>query len=435
LPGEEPESGRNDTAIFDSGDAKPPLFDKRGRETTERPSRDREGRRRLGGGATVKKGSEAPSPFRAPRRSRRTPLEQAWIETVSRNHYEQGPHAVADARSAMRAETYYCPATAARTTDVPACRQLACKEQYWSGQRAYEINGAPAEVLHEAGRLLGAAKQASVEAWVEFHQPKDMARASLAPPVDLIVTRPRIFRCCSLCTGLYRWWMVPVQRTLGAHIAARRIREAHLADTRSKAQLTLSVHTGVPGDCAEGRRVNTSEWRDDRGEIGRHVKTLPNGRVQFLRNGLPAAGWSLSRQIVGKRHPYSTTRTLTFKTKPHRRYSQPIQKAAGPCYWEPRVWPTRDGAEIFGPLVFSRPSRVGRPKIGDLPLNNSQKSMRKRERAEYREILVPPGISDKAAVSSLAHVLAFFLFRQPTNHEVHHHHLEHRNQVHASPAQ
>jgi hypothetical protein len=218
LPGVEPDYCKQDTPLLDL-EHTPPLLDEPDRDTPERPTRTEDGRIVGDGSVTVRKTSEQPPAFSVPAR-RQGPLTAPWRKAVSGNDCPTGPHAVAYALSVMRGETFFCAATEARTPVAPPCRQLACLPKYWRGQAPYAfygipakalaIYGIPAEAIHEAAALFGAAKQASVEAWVEYHQPKDMARASLPPPVDLIITRPRIFRCCSICTGLYRWWMVPV---------------------------------------------------------------------------------------------------------------------------------------------------------------------------------------------------------------------------------
>jgi hypothetical protein len=315
-----------------------------------------------------------------------------------------------------------------------------CLEKYLVGQKTFEVSGIPAGAHTKALELFVEGKRAQAENLTDFFATDQEGVSAKTEPSSDNVPRswdhPSIPPLDKKATMELLWRKLHVKAPWPSRedVSAACIYTAHMEHAREQSLLTPSIHTGP--ECNGARRIVTDEPRDQRtGEAGYQAKLSSDGRVQFLKNGSPAVGFSRARQIVGKRYPYSTTRTLTFKTKPFRRDSQPIQRAASLCYWERNPWPTHDGAEIFGPFVFSRPSNVGRPKIGDLPLNNSQKSMRKRERAEYREILVPPGISDKAAVSSLAHTLAFFLFHQPTNHEVHHHQAKHRNQAHASPAQ
>jgi hypothetical protein len=157
-------------------------------------------------------------------------------------------------------------------------------------------------VIHEAARLVGAAKQASVEAWVEHHQPKDMARASLPPPLDLPITHARPWHWQG------QWYSV--QRTLGDCFAAWNIRLAHLADTRAKAQLTKSIHTARPGDPDCGRRVTSTEVRNDRGEYGREVKILPNGNIDF-RSGAAAPRRGATGTLGLK--SYTVNRKVQFK--------------------------------------------------------------------------------------------------------------------------
>jgi hypothetical protein len=199
-------------------------------------------------------------------------IDVAWRDTIREEVCLTAPHAVIDALSAMRGETFYCSATEARTPVAPPCRQLASLPKYWAGQKAYSLqvertqlslfhyvtHDIPPEAIHEAARLLGAAKQAHVEAWVEYHQPKDMMSASLPPPMDLGITRSRIiFR---RHRGVSWLWAPGPEHTLRDYLAARWIREAHLADTRSKAQLTKSIHTARPGDPDCGRRVNRPKY-------------------------------------------------------------------------------------------------------------------------------------------------------------------------------
>jgi len=307
-----------------------------------------------------------------------------------------------------------------------------CLEKYLPGQKTFEVRGFPAGAHNKALELFVEGKRAQAEVLDDFFQSDhERVSAKMEPQPDNL---PRSWDHPSTppldekeaLKLLWRKLHVKAPWPSREDVSAACIYAAHMEHAREQSLLTPSIHTGP--DCNGARRIVTDEPRDERtGEAGHHVKLSRDGRVQFLRNSTsPAVGFSRTRQIVGKRHPYSATRTLTFKTEPYRRYSQPIQKAASLCYWERNPWPTHDGIEIMGPFVFQRPSNVGRPKIGDEPLNNSQKDKRKRERAEYREIFVPPGISDKVAVSSLTHILAFFLFRQPTN-QPRGHHVEHRN--------
>jgi hypothetical protein len=377
LPGDEPACDPKDTPGFDRTESKPRLFDTRGRDTPERPSRTRDGDRIVGDGVIISKPSDKPVAFRVPAPHRQDPAAASWAHTVRGNDYPSGPHAVNDALSAMRAETFFDPATAVRTKGVPPCRQLACLFSYWSGQRPYEIAGdLPEAVITEAGRRIGAAKQASVEAWVEFHQPKDMARASVPPPVDLLITRPRIFRCsqgirmhseraryeyhgCS-------WWFVPVQRTLGEYISARNRRIAHTQVTRSLAQLTLSIHTARPGDTDSGRRVTTTESRNDKGEYGREVRLLPNGRID-LRGG--GAAPRRATGTLGLKS-YTVNRKVKFEDGTTKRV--PCQKAASEVRW------IKGGPDLQDTVIPLR--KTGPKPLFGVAMTPAEKQKRYREK-------------------------------------------------------
>jgi hypothetical protein len=342
LPGIEPEYCKEDTPLLDL-ESTPRLLDEPDRDTPERSTRTEDGRIVADGSVTVRKTvSEASAaPFRLPPPPRQDPSTADWADTIRGNESPHGPHAVADALSAMRQGT--------------------------------AIDGIPAEAIHEAARLFGAAKQASVEAWVEYHQPKDMARASLPPPVDLIVTRPRIFRCCSLCTGLYRWWFVPSQRPLRAYLAAGWIREAHLADARAKAQLTRSVETARPGDLDCGRRISTTEPRNDRGEYGREVKLLPDGRIDFRSGG--AAPRRGTTGTLGLKS-YTVNRKVQFKDGTTKRV--PCQKAASKVRWI-----KKDGVDLQETVILPLRKTGPKPLFGKaLTRAEIQKRYREKKKSQ-----------------------------------------------------
>jgi hypothetical protein len=393
LPGVEPEYCQNDTPLLDL-DPTARLLDEPDKVTPERPTRTEDGRIVGDGSVTVRKESEQPPAFHLAPPRRQDPaalrkklealrgalsdLEQhqqlagidrddarvreleveinrckgaiqlttynlidvAWRDTIREEVCLTAPHAVIDALSAMRGETFYCSATEARTPVAPPCRQLASLPKYWAGQKAYSLQvertqlslfhyvtqDIPPEAIHEAARLLGAAKQAHVEAWVEYHQPKDMMSASLPPPMDLGITRSRIiFR---RHRGVSWLWAPGPEHTLRDYLAARWIREAHLADTRSKAQLTKSIHTARPGDPDCGRRVTSTEVRNDRGEYGREVKILPNGNIDF-RSGAAAPRRGATGTLGLK--SYTVNRKVQFKDGTTKRVL--CQKAASKVRW------------------------------------------------------------------------------------------------------